>query len=278
MTNNAINTNIPIEVSKGGTANTTFTAYSVVCAGTTATGAFQNVSGVGTAGQVLKSNGAGALPTWQSDSSSGGFTSVVVQTFTADGTYTPTSGMSYCIIEVQAGGAGGGSTPTTVVGGGGGGGEYRRGVFSAATIGASQAVTVGAGGGGSAAGGVSSVGALISANGGSPGGEASSYGPPGAGGSGGTGGDFSIPGGPGGSGSTFSLGVSNASATSGVGGNSFFGSGAYSPVLISPISSDANGVNASNYGAGGSGALSAIGPATGGSGSQGIVIITEFIA
>lgn len=51
-------------VAGGGTGNTTFTAYSVICAGTTATGAFQNVSGVGTAGQVLQSNGAAALPTW----------------------------------------------------------------------------------------------------------------------------------------------------------------------------------------------------------------------
>lgn len=51
-------------VAGGGTGNTTFTAYSVLCAGTTATGAFQNVSGVGTAGQVLQSNGAGALPSW----------------------------------------------------------------------------------------------------------------------------------------------------------------------------------------------------------------------
>lgn len=52
-------------VAGGGTGNTTFTAYSVICAGTTATGAFQNVSGVGTSGQILTSNGASALPTWQ---------------------------------------------------------------------------------------------------------------------------------------------------------------------------------------------------------------------
>ncbi len=56
-------------VANGGTGNTTFTAYSVVCAGTTATGVFQNVSGVGTAGQVLTSNGAAALPTWQNGAS-----------------------------------------------------------------------------------------------------------------------------------------------------------------------------------------------------------------
>jgi hypothetical protein len=51
-------------VAGGGTGNTTFTAFSVLCAGTTATGAFQNVVGVGTSGQVLQSNGAGLLPTW----------------------------------------------------------------------------------------------------------------------------------------------------------------------------------------------------------------------
>ncbi len=55
----------PVTVPLGGTGNTTFTAYSVICAGTTATGVFQNVSGVGTSGQVLTSNGAAALPTWQ---------------------------------------------------------------------------------------------------------------------------------------------------------------------------------------------------------------------
>lgn len=62
-----------LPVGNGGTANTTFTAYSVICAGTTATGAFQNVSGLGTSGYVLTSNGAGALPTWQA-ASSGSYT------------------------------------------------------------------------------------------------------------------------------------------------------------------------------------------------------------
>ena len=59
-----------LAVPRGGTGNNTFTAYSVICAGTTATGAFQNVSGVGSSGQVLTSNGAAALPTWQSPASS----------------------------------------------------------------------------------------------------------------------------------------------------------------------------------------------------------------
>lgn len=58
----------PEPVVEGGTGIQTATAYAVICAGTTATGAFQNVSGLGTAGQVLTSNGAANLPTWQSNS------------------------------------------------------------------------------------------------------------------------------------------------------------------------------------------------------------------
>lgn len=60
-----------LDVANGGTGNTTFTAYSLICAGTTSTGVMQNVSGVGTSGQVLTSNGAAALPTWQAASFTG---------------------------------------------------------------------------------------------------------------------------------------------------------------------------------------------------------------
>jgi len=61
-----------LPVAGGGTGAASFTAYAVLCAGTTSTGAVQNVSGVGTTGQILTSNGAGALPTWQA-AASGGF-------------------------------------------------------------------------------------------------------------------------------------------------------------------------------------------------------------
>ncbi len=54
-----------VTVAKGGTGNTTFTAYSIICAGTTSTGAFQNVVGLGSTGQALISNGSAALPSWQ---------------------------------------------------------------------------------------------------------------------------------------------------------------------------------------------------------------------
>lgn len=62
-----------IVVADGGTGVSSFTAYAVICGGTTGTGALQSVSGVGTSGQVLTSNDAGALPTWQ-DASGGGLT------------------------------------------------------------------------------------------------------------------------------------------------------------------------------------------------------------
>lgn len=55
-------------VAGGGTGLTTTTAYSVVFTGTTATGNFQASAGPGTLGQVLTSNGAGALPTFQTSS------------------------------------------------------------------------------------------------------------------------------------------------------------------------------------------------------------------
>ena len=52
-------------VAQGGTGAASATAYAVQCGGTTSTGAHQSVASVGTSGQVLMSNGAGALPTFQ---------------------------------------------------------------------------------------------------------------------------------------------------------------------------------------------------------------------
>jgi len=54
-----------VTVAQGGTGVTSTTAYAVQCGGTTSTGAFQSIASVGTSGQVLTSNGAGALPTFQ---------------------------------------------------------------------------------------------------------------------------------------------------------------------------------------------------------------------
>lgn len=51
-------------VEKGGTGRDSHTPYALLCGGDEDTGAQQSVSGLGTAGQVLKSNGVGALPSW----------------------------------------------------------------------------------------------------------------------------------------------------------------------------------------------------------------------
>ena len=57
-----------LPVANGGTGLSTTTAYGLIAAGTTSTGNFQQVSGTGNSGQLLTSNGAGALPTWQTSS------------------------------------------------------------------------------------------------------------------------------------------------------------------------------------------------------------------
>jgi len=284
VTNNAIGTEKPIKVPDGGTGIDTATAYAVLCAGTTATGNLQNVSGVGTANQVLTSNGAAALPTWQANAATSGFTSVVIQTFTASGTYTPTSGMGYCIVEVVGAGGGGGGIPSsasyTSSSGGGGGGEYARGVFSAATIGASKTVTIGAAGTAGASGanvggtgGTTSLVTLITAVGGSGGSAGITNGTwvtGGVGGTGGTGGDFRTHGTPGGSGDNYTDQGAGHYGIGGCGGSSFFGGGARSIAA-------AAGNTGLSYGGGGSGTAKTNGALAGGAGYAGIVVITEYI-
>ncbi len=59
-----------LPVANGGTGAASLTAYAVLCGGTTSTNPVQSIASVGTSGQVLTSNGAGALPTFQTSSSS----------------------------------------------------------------------------------------------------------------------------------------------------------------------------------------------------------------
>lgn len=219
-----------------------------------------------------------------------GITTVATQIFTSGtGTYTPTSGMKYCIVEtVGSGGAGGGATAsagsTCGVGGGGGGGEYSRIVLSAATVGASQTYTVGAAGAPGSAGNnpggngnASSLGTLCIANGGlgGAGGPGTAIGQPiSAGGAGGTGGTGSVVV-PGQSGTTgFALGTQYGIA--GTGGISVLG---HNALAITSASGVASGPAGQNYGAGGGGGVvsNTSNNAAGGAGSAGIVIITEFI-
>jgi hypothetical protein len=61
-----------VTVPKGGTGLGSLSTYAILAGGTTTNGNIQQISGLGTAGQVLTSNGAGALPTWQTVSGGGG--------------------------------------------------------------------------------------------------------------------------------------------------------------------------------------------------------------
>jgi hypothetical protein len=54
-----------LPVPGGGTGVGTFAPYAIITGGVTATGPLQQVSGLGVTGQALISNGAGALPSWQ---------------------------------------------------------------------------------------------------------------------------------------------------------------------------------------------------------------------
>lgn len=213
---------------------------------------------------------------------------VNIQTFTSSGTYTPTTGMVYCVIEVMGGGGGSGGVAgaagsNSAASGGGGGGGYAKGVFSSATIGVSQTVTIGAGGTAGAAGnnaggagGTTSVGALISATGGngSAGVVASGDGNSGSGGTGGTGtgGQLQLTGGTGLGGGWLNNGAGDNFVLSGYGGSSMFAQGSignWSGVGIAGIGPGS--------GAGGA-ATNANVNVAGGAGFKGIVVITEYIS
>lgn len=228
-----------------------------------------------------------------------GITTVNVQVISTTGTYTPTAGMVYCVIEVVGGGGGGGGSGTTVaaqiaLGAGGGGGGYARTVATLAQIqggGSVAAVTIGAGGtagntSGSAGGngGATSVVAnngagstLAAANGGSGGNGGGTGGlttsQTGPAGGVGTTGTLLINGGSGGA----SFGTAN-SGLAGFGGSSFFGGGANAVAVAGNVNN--GGIAGSAFGGGGSGGGNAggVGTAAGGAGFKGAVVITEYIA
>jgi len=241
--------------------------------------------GRGTNTQVLSDHTGGTLPNFQTISSTGAITQIKPQIFTSSGTYTPTIGMKYIQCICVGGGGGGGGTAnaaasTLTTGGCGGGGATSYIILSAASIGASQAVTIGAGGTAGASGnnaggngGTTSLGILCTAPGGSggPGSAGSGAVTGGAGGIAGVG-DFSMPGQNGGS-------VNQTSTINFVpdGGNSLFGFGGQNDwVHPSPNA----GFPGKNYGGGacGGGSFNGNGAAAGAVGAPGIVIITEYIS
>lgn len=67
-----------LEVVDGGTGRNTATPYAVLCGGTNATAEHQSIAGLGSSGQVLKSNGADALPSFQAFSGAGTLIQTVI--------------------------------------------------------------------------------------------------------------------------------------------------------------------------------------------------------
>lgn len=136
---------VPIPVTAGGTGIATgTTAYVPICAGTTATGAFQPVASAGSSGQLLTSNGASSLPTYQaaaggaqiatataSSSASISFTSLTGFTnyLIVCNNFTPATNAT--ALQLQMSNNGGSSYDT-------GGSDYRGNRFAAANTTLSQ--------------------------------------------------------------------------------------------------------------------------------------------
>lgn len=157
----------PIAITDGGTGTGGgFLPYAVLLGGTTAGNPLQNVSGLGNSGQVLTSNGADTLPSWQTRASN-----LRAALYTSSSNWTAPAGCTRVRITIIGGGGGGAQFSTAVFSGG----------FGAVAVGEAQVVpgttytvTVGAGGNGSntgssTAGGNSSFGSFVTAFGGQPG-------------------------------------------------------------------------------------------------------------
>jgi hypothetical protein len=206
-----------------------------------------------------------------------------VEVFTSSGTYTKPSGLVAVKVTVVAGGGGGAFLNNTSVntgGGGGGGGGTSIRIIPAATLGATETVTVGAGGTPNATGGTSSFGTLSTATGGATGGSSTGLTSSTGGNDGGLGGvgssgDLNLHGEVGGMGHVFTTSGANNSV-GGNGGNSTMGGGALGVFGLG--TNGANGRDAVGYGGGGSGKRSRNTSTSysGGSGFAGVVVVEEM--
>lgn len=271
-----------LSVPRGGTGLASATAYAVLCGGTTSTGALQSIASVGTAGQVLTSNGPGALPTMQAATAAGGLRSFQIFTTGTAATYTRPAGITSIFVEVYGAGAGGGYVNAGGSGafaatGGGGGGYAALYISSAAatytyTVGTGGAGGIGASSTNAGNGGTTSFGASLQATGGSRGfgGTTSTGNVVSTGGTGGAGTNGTVNGvggqGLGGSIYTGSLVYIGCS-----GGSSHLGDGGY------VTTGAGNGNNGVTPGSGGAGAWSPTSTNyNGGSGADGLIVVWEF--
>lgn len=213
-------------------------------------------AGAGDAGKLVKTNASGLLDLTFT-------TTPIVRTYlnaASPATWTKPAGLKYIIAEVQAAGGNGSDVTASDSGkGGGGGGGYSRKLIAAASLGATETITIGA------VGANSSFGSIITSNFGVSGPVNQS-----AGSAGGTssGGDVNISGGKGDGGTDEGSG---GSSNGGRGGSSYYGNGGGS------VDGSSAGNAGTGYGGGGSGATtSGTGDFSGGAGAPAIVIVTEY--
>lgn len=277
-------------VANGGTGIATATAYAVLCGGTTGTGAFQSVASVGSAGQVLTSNGAGALPTFQNAGGVPGKTLIQIDILTSSGTWNRPTNATTAEVFLWAGGGSGAASASPSAsqgsggsGGGGGGFSYE---YLTSLPNATESYTIGAGGAAPSAGanngnagGSSSFGTApyLSATGGSGGthiaSTAGNFNEGGASGAG-SGGGYNASGAYGGP--IVVATAANASFRySGGGGSSPCGGQGGGAVVGGTSTAGRAGVGP---GAGGSGALSfnSGAAAAGGAGADGLIIVKSY--
>jgi len=255
------------------------------------------LSGLATANNGLLTTNSSGVPSITLLSNLGINASLVktvkTQVITTTSTYTPSTGMLYCITELCGGGGGGGGAGTVTVSNAlGGGGAYAascRKTYTAAEIGANAAVVIGAAGAAGAAasgnggtGGTSTftpagAGAVLTAPGGGGGGggvgnlsAVGVEGTPGARPSIATGGDINDAGAPGHYAFVFGL-VSSTQQISGGGASGKYGTGGTELSGSTQVGQAALG-----FGAGGGGAISGGVNSAGGAGTAGVCIVTEF--
>lgn len=150
-TKNAINSNIPIELSLGGTNATSMTDTDGVIY---YDGTRLVTTAVGTATHVLTSNGPAVAPTFQAAGGGGG---VKVTTYTSNDTWTKDADCKAVSLLICSGGCGGGSGRRGASGAAGGGGGAGSPTITTVPItpanyfGATEDVVIGAGGAGGAA-------------------------------------------------------------------------------------------------------------------------------
>jgi hypothetical protein len=192
-----------------------------------------------------------------------------IYTFTSSGTYTR-SGTDVNQVHVICVGAGGGGTSYNI---GGGAGGYAEGLFTAAQVGTSQAVTVGGGSAGAAyyanigAGTTTSFGGLMSASGGY--GADANYAHASGHGGYGYGGNLQSKGGTNGGHSNNDQSNSGSAYDAG-GGVGYFGGG------MSTFHTSRPGTNVGGYGAGGGTVSSSHNGQGGYTGQGGICIVYEY--